>query len=89
MSGAGELEPGVWYHVAATYDGARMRIYKDGVEVASTSKTGSVADGPGVSVAAGNQPAGAGSRAYDGLIDDLGIYNRALTQIELTALANP
>ncbi len=45
--------------MAATYDGAMIRNYKDGVDVASTSKTGSVADGPaGVSVAAGN-------RAYD------------------------
>lgn len=87
-SGTGQLQPGVWYHVAATYDGTKMRIYKDGIEVVSTSKTGAVAIDPTVSVAIGNQPAGAGSRAYDGLIDDVKIYNRALTQSEITALAN-
>ncbi|MGI9533778.1 MAG: LamG-like jellyroll fold domain-containing protein [Thermodesulfobacteriota bacterium] len=88
-SGTGELQAGAWYHVAATYDGTTMRIYKDGVEVASTSKTGTVAIDPTVSAAIGNQPPGAGSRPYDGLIDDVRIYNRALTQIEITALANP
>jgi len=87
-SDTGLLQPGVWYHVAATYDGSTMRIYKDGVEVVSTGKSGAVAIDPTVSVAIGNQPDGAGERPYDGLIDDVRIYNRALTQIEISALAN-
>ena len=29
---------GVWHHIAATYDGAMMKIYVDGVQVASQAR---------------------------------------------------
>jgi len=86
----GKIGPGKWYHVAVTYDGANMRIYKDGVEVASTAKTGTPDVNASVGAAIGNQPAGAGSAPFDGLIDDVRIYNRALTPVEISAMAgNP
>jgi hypothetical protein len=37
-----EIKPDVWYHVAAVYDGARMRLYVNGVQVDSKSKSGLV-----------------------------------------------
>jgi len=88
LSSPGQLQAGVWYHISATYDGTAMRIYKDGVEVASTAKTGSIDTNPAVSAAIGNQPQGAGSRPFDGLIDDVRIYNHALTDVEIMALAS-
>ncbi|MGC9326771.1 MAG: LamG domain-containing protein, partial [Candidatus Hinthialibacter sp.] len=39
---SGNLEPGVWTHVAAVYDGGRMLLYKDGEEVGRMNKTGSL-----------------------------------------------
>ena len=46
------LEAGVFAHVAATWDGSMMRIYKDGVEVASQEKGGTaVAVDPDISAA--------------------------------------
>ncbi|HHV44295.1 MAG TPA: LamG domain-containing protein [Firmicutes bacterium] len=36
VTDAGAVVPGQWYHVAATWDGDRMRIFLDGVEVANT-----------------------------------------------------
>lgn len=87
-TGAGELAAGQWIHIAATYDGSSMRIYKDGVEVARRAKSGQLDVDPVVSAAVGNQPTGAGSRPFDGCIDDVRIYNRALTGSEIRELAN-
>ena len=89
------LEAGVWTHVAATWDGGTMRIYKDGVEVASQAKGGSaVAVDPAASAAIGSQPSDAFAsdpshvaKYFDGLIDEVGIYNRALSAAEIAFLA--
>ena len=48
LATSGNLVPGVWTHAAIVYDGATMRIYKDGVEVGSMPKTGFLANDPGV-----------------------------------------
>lgn len=85
-SGTGQVVAGRWYHVALTYDGSKARIYKDGVQVAGADKTGRIDVNPTVGVAVGNQPPGAGTKAFDGLIDEVRIYSRALAAAELQAL---
>jgi hypothetical protein len=71
----------VWTHVVATWDGSTMRLYKDGVEVGSMAKTGTaVATDPDLPMAIGNQPSITDPRPWDGLIDDVRIYNCALTE---------
>jgi len=88
-SDAGYLEAGVWSHVAATYDGSRMRLYHNGMEIMSTNKTGTIQTDPTAAVAIGNSPLGdpGGLRAtFHGLIDDLRIYNSALGEQELLGL---
>ncbi|UCG50578.1 MAG: PKD domain-containing protein, partial [Candidatus Latescibacterota bacterium] len=85
----GEIQAGEWYHVAATYDGANMRIYKNAVVVAETGKTGKVDSDPGAGVALGNQPPVAGGRPFDGLLDDVRVYDRGLDSTEVALLANP
>jgi hypothetical protein len=89
------LEAGVFAHVAATWDGSMMRLYKDGVEVASQEKGGTaVAVDPDISAAIGSQPSDAFAsdpshvaKFFDGLIDDVRIYDRALSEGELLYLA--
>jgi len=89
------LWAGVWAHVAVTWDGGMMRIYKDGVEVASQEKGGTaVAVDPDISVAIGSQPSDAFAtdpvrvvKFFDGLIDEAHIYERALSDGELLYLA--
>jgi hypothetical protein len=89
------LEAGVWAHVVASWDGKTMRIYKDGAEAANQEKGGTaVAVDPNVSAAIGSQPSDAFAsdlsrvvKFFDGLIDDVRIYNRALSQGELLYLA--
>ena len=73
--------------MVAVYDGGAMRIYKDGLEVGSTPKSGPLDTAPGVLAAIGNQPPGAGTKSFDGLIDDVRIYERALPTGEIQGLA--
>ncbi len=82
---------GTWRHVAATYDGARMVIYDEGVEVAATAKTGTIdnlttGQDP-VSVWIGDNPVN-GERAFIGEIDEVRIYQRALSAEEIAAIRN-
>jgi hypothetical protein len=89
------LEAGVFTHVAATWDGSMMRIYKNGIEIASQEKGGTaVAVDPDVSAAIGSQPSDAFAsdpshvvKFFDGLIDEVQIYERALSESELLYLA--
>jgi hypothetical protein len=89
MTSTGQIQAGQWYHLAAAYDGNRMRIYKNGVEVANANKSGAVDSNPNVSVAIGNQPPAAGGGwPFDGMIDDGRIYNRAVSATEIVVIAN-
>ena len=84
-SSPGLLAAGEWALVTATYDGARLRLYVGASEVASAPLTGAIAPGAGAPVAIGNQPAG--DRGFDGLLDEVRVYDRALTPGEIAAAA--
>jgi hypothetical protein len=76
-----------WHHVAGTYDGADISLYLDGELDGTVSTTSSI----GVNTAnvyIGENPEAAG-RHWDGFIDDVRIYNRALSQAEIAALIQP
>lgn len=77
---------GVWTHIAATYDGARMRLYKDGTEVGAAAHNGNIRTG-GASVWIGANPPAVSDRPFDGLIDDVRAYNVALTGAQILSLA--
>jgi len=73
-----------WIHAAATWDGTTMRIYMNAFEVGNAARGGtSVAIDPAVGAAIGNQPVGAENRPFDGMIDDVRIYTKALTVEEI------
>ncbi len=76
-----------WHHVAVVYNGTTLRIWVDGTEAASLAISGVITQSPD-GVALGNQPLGAGNRPLDGLLDQVRIYSRALTEEELTRLRN-
>ena len=68
-----------------------MRFYKNGVEIHSAAKDGTaIGVGSDVMIGVGNQSisAGAGSmdRPFHGLLDDVAVWNRGLTQPELAEL---
>ena len=83
------LAPGVWHHVAATYDGAAMRIYIDGVKDGNEkARTGAVDPSTGeVWIGHGDRETGqAWSYPFRGMIDEVQIYDRALSAQEVAAL---
>jgi hypothetical protein len=84
----GNLGTGRWAHAALTYDGSTVRLYLDGAEVGSTRLSGSVDVDPSVPIAVGGQPLGAGSKFFDGLIDDVRIYEQGLTSTEVMQLVD-
>ena len=86
LVGSGDLLPGAWRHAALTHDGSTLRLYLDGLEVGAIPLPGVVDVDPSISVAVGGQPIGAGSRHFDGLIDDVRILQRALTAGEVQQL---
>jgi hypothetical protein len=73
-----------WIHAAATWDGTTMRLYMNAFEVGNASRAGTaVAVDPTVGAAIGNQPVGAENRPFEGMIDDVRIYTKALTVEEI------
>jgi hypothetical protein len=87
IAGSGNLETGVWYHAAVTDDGSRMRLYLDGFEVGSVPAGGAVDIDPATPVAVGGQPSGAGSRYFDGRVDDVRILSRPMSQAEIVEIS--
>jgi hypothetical protein len=82
----GTMTAGVWYLAAVTFDGSTMRVYLNGQQVDSRSWSGSVSNDSGVAVGLGNQPSGAGNRAFDGTLDEVAVYDKALTAAQVLAL---
>jgi hypothetical protein len=79
------LEPNVWFHVAFVFnDTANTRqIWINGVKKESTSITGTMTDTNGIF----NIGIGAGSGdEFDGQIDDVAVWDRALTDVEILGL---
>lgn len=69
-----------WHHYAATYDGSIAKLYVDGVVVGSLATSGNIAYS-GTPLNIGRYDGG--SYTFNGDIDDVRLYNRALTQAEV------
>jgi hypothetical protein len=79
------LAVNAWNHLAVTYDSARVRIYANGVEVASQPQTALLTTSNGPLRFGGTQAYG---EYYNGKIDEVRVYNRALTPAEIQADMN-
>jgi chitodextrinase len=76
-----------WSHLAATYDGARIRLYLNGVERTSSAASGAISTSSAPLRLGGNT---VWSEWFAGLLDDVRVYNRALTPAEIQAdMATP
>jgi hypothetical protein len=76
-----------WHHVAAVYDGSQAAIYVDGV--LDTAVAGSVPIGSNTYNVFIGENAEATGRYLNGLVDDVRIYNCALTPGEIAQLVGP
>ena len=82
------LIAGQWYFAVSTYDAATgdMKLYLNGTQIASGSHGvgGPVDSNPTVPVAIGAN--GTAERFFDGVLDDVRVYDRALTATEIADL---
>jgi hypothetical protein len=80
------LNTGQWYHVAGTWDGAVVRIYVDGVldNDPPGSHTGTIGTDTRPLYIGGRD----GADPFNGILDDVRVYGRALSPEEIAELAN-
>jgi hypothetical protein len=80
---------GTWNHLATAYDGAMVRLYVNGAEVASAPLTGTFAPDttPVILGGNGNNASGVPTELFPGRLDELMLYGRALSADEIGQLA--
>jgi chitodextrinase len=78
--GAGQLTANTWTHIAATYDGTTLKLYVNGALVSSKAQTGALATSSNALSIGGDNIYG---QYFVGLIDEVRIYNTALTQAQV------
>lgn len=87
LAGTTVLEYGRWYHVAATYDGTTLKLYVNGQPDASASRAlNTIINQDGLLI--GTSPPNDGWHGFfNGRIDDVAVYNRALSAEEIGSLS--
>ncbi len=73
---------GNWHHIAAVYDGATKRIYRDGALIGSNNFSGTLIFSPTSRNIIGNSPE-IFNEWFNGNIDEVRFWNRALPQCEI------
>jgi glucose/arabinose dehydrogenase/PKD repeat protein len=79
-AGPAQIAVNKWTFLAATYDGSSLKLYVDGTQVSTVAGSGTIATSSGLLKIGGNAIWG---EWFNGLIDEIRIYNRALTAGEI------
>jgi hypothetical protein len=82
LTGSANINDDQWHHVAAVYDGSMLYLYVDGRLDACKSASGDLRVSSS-NVYIGGSP----SQSFNGLVDDVLVYNRALSKTEIEYLA--
>jgi hypothetical protein len=80
VTDSSNLSLNTWHHVVGTYDGATMKLYVDGSQKASAAQTGAVTQS---SNALTLSSLSGSSEFFNGRLDEVAIYNRALSATEV------
>src|SRR5271166_1780763 len=78
--GTSALATKTWTFLTETYDGATLRLYVNGVQVSSMAQTGNILTSTNALQIGGDSIYG---QYFNGLIDNVRIYNTALTQSQI------
>ncbi|HEY6504384.1 MAG TPA: Ig-like domain-containing protein [Chitinophagaceae bacterium] len=81
VTGTTKLALNTWTHIASTYDGTTMRLYINGVQVSTFATTGNITVTTNPLRIGGTTALAA--QYFAGRIDEVRIYNRALSQAEI------
>ena len=90
-----KVKPGQWSFVVGTYDGNSLRLYINGREEVQVNHQGNITSMPVEGfLSIGSEdgrtrtacPDCAGTRYFNGLIDEVSIYDRALTHAEIQSI---
>ena len=85
------LKPKTWYHVVGTFDGEKIHIYLNGKLAGEKDvpKNGPVMVWNDNNIEIGGRPdTNGGANLYKGLLDELAVYDRALTAEEVETVMN-
>jgi len=82
---AGPLTENAWTHLAATYASGMLKLYVNGQLAASRQHAGSIITSAGALQFGGNNVWG---EYFEGRLDNVAVYNVALSASEIAALAN-
>lgn len=77
-----------WVHIVLTRQSGTLKFYINGVLNANTYTTSPTAPASGTTLGIGQEPGTVGSRFFSGAVDEVRIYDRALTSGDVTALYN-
>jgi len=80
------ISVGVWHHIVCTYNGAEMKIYFSGNLESSLNSVSQIDDTFVYSARIGD--AGDTIDHHDGLIDEVAIWNRAISSNEVSTIYN-
>ena len=89
MSSGVKVADGRWHHLAATFDGVEMRLYVDGQSVGKPHRAKKPPEHTAYDLAIGenrSEPVEEVGPAFNGMMDDVMIFNRALSAEEIRAL---
>lgn len=86
-TGTTTVTDGQWHHVAATWNGTNIRMYLDGKLEASRAFTGTVYNSTS-DLYIGRQERSGLEQPFNGIIDDIRIYNYALSEEQVIRLKN-
>jgi hypothetical protein len=83
--GSVALTANTWTHLAVTYDGATLRLYVNGVQASSLAQTGTILTSSNPLSIGGDTFYG---QYFQGMIDEVRVYNVALTAAQIQADMN-
>ena len=78
--GTAALAANTWTYLAVTYDGATLRLYVNGTQVSSLAQTGNIATSTNPLQIGGDSIYG---QYFKGMIDEVRVYNVALTAAQI------
>lgn len=81
----GDFQIGTWQHFALTYDGSYMRLYMNGSQVDSLAANGTLGNA-GTDLMVGFIDFQAFTFGMTGKIDEVGVWNRKITQEEINCM---